>query len=184
MHLQMQSKPADGVPSDEMTASVKTAELPAPIETFEDLMKNRITGDMPDEDLFCSPRWLIFSSPNSYKKPCYGDFTITNRNPHSVVFCIKSKENMMRASQSHGVLYPGEHADITLYLISSDDWPRDVIEYTWKQHKIVCECLKIPGYIRPKNSVEAARIAREIFHYSTMCNPLQRMYTKISIVLE
>ncbi|VDO96089.1 unnamed protein product [Heligmosomoides polygyrus] len=103
--------------------------------------------------------------------------------PYSQSYNYCFQENMMRASQSHGVLYPGEHADITLYLISSDDWPRDVIEYTWKQHKIVCECLKIPGYIRPKNS-EAARIAREIFHYSTMCNPLQRMYTKISIVLE
>ncbi|EYC43635.1 hypothetical protein Y032_0487g2351 [Ancylostoma ceylanicum] len=69
---------------------------------------------------------------------------------------------MMRLSQSHGILKPGEHLDLTLYLISSDDWPRDVVEYTGRRLKLVVENLKIPDNIRPKNKlVSATVVSRE-----------------------
>uniref|UniRef100_A0A7I4Y7V3 MSP domain-containing protein n=1 Tax=Haemonchus contortus TaxID=6289 RepID=A0A7I4Y7V3_HAECO len=154
------------------------------VKSYEEYMKNRIFGDMPDEDLICRPRWLMFHSTNSYKNPCFGEITVMNRNPYPVAWCFKSKEKMMRIWHAYGVLQAGEHMEVTIYLISSDDWPREVVEYTGKRHKIVAECLKIPDYIRPSNNSEAARIAREIFHYSSMFNPLQRMYTKINLLLE
>ncbi|WKX96396.1 hypothetical protein Q1695_012664 [Nippostrongylus brasiliensis] len=172
--------------SEDLATQLRTAEQSSVhiVETYDELMKNRISGDMPDDDLFCHPRWLVFRSPNQYKKPCYGEFSITNRNPYSVAWCLKAKEKMIRVSQCHGILKGGEELYITLYLLSSDDWPREVCEYTWRRHKIAVESLKIPDYIRPKNEFEATRISREIFQYSAMYNPLQRMYSKISILLE
>ncbi|PIO61249.1 hypothetical protein TELCIR_17236 [Teladorsagia circumcincta] len=97
-------------------------------------------------------RWLIFNSPNAYKKPCFGEVTVTNRNQYSVAWCFKCKEKMIRIPQAYGILKSGEHMEVTIYLISSDEWPRDVIEYTGRRHRIVAECLKIPEYIRPKNA--------------------------------
>ncbi|RCN51899.1 hypothetical protein ANCCAN_01987 [Ancylostoma caninum] len=157
---------------------------PKIIETYQELLRNRIVGETPDGEILCAPRWLVFNSPTTYKKPCYGDFTITNKDPFTVAWCIKAKEKMMRLSQAHGILKPGEHIDLTLYLISSDDWPRDVIEYTGRRLKLVVENLKIPDNIRPKNKLEASRMSRDIFHYSASQSPLLRMYTKISIILE
>ncbi|EYC43633.1 hypothetical protein Y032_0487g2351 [Ancylostoma ceylanicum] len=161
------------------------AVTPIIIETYQDLLRNRIVGETPDGEILCVPRlvhtlfgrglptldiprglefsrWLVFNSPTTYKKPCYGDFTITNKDPFTVAWCIKAKEKMMRLSQSHGILKPGEHLDLTLYLISSDDWPRDVVEYTGRRLKLVVENLKIPDNIRPKNKlVSATVVSRE-----------------------
>ncbi|VDM68631.1 unnamed protein product [Strongylus vulgaris] len=86
----------------------------ASIETYQELLKNRVVGETPDGELLCNPRWLLFNSPNGYKKPCYGDFTITNKDSFTVAWCIKTKEKMMRLSQSHGILKAGEHIDLTV----------------------------------------------------------------------
>ncbi|KAK6739359.1 hypothetical protein RB195_021031 [Necator americanus] len=161
-----------------------SSSIPPVIETYQDLIKNRVVGETPDDEILCTPRWLIFNSPNAYKKPCYGDFTITNRDPFTVAWCIKTKEKLMRLSQAHGILKPGEHADLTLYLISSDDWPRDFIEYTGRRLKLVVENLKIPDNIRPRSKLESSRMSKDIFHYSASQSPLLRMYTKISVILE
>ncbi|CAJ0605213.1 unnamed protein product [Cylicocyclus nassatus] len=167
-----------------VTGGADASSTAAIIETYQELLKSRVIGETPNGEILCYPRWLIFNSPNGYKKPCYGDFTITNKDPFTVAWCIKAKEKMMRLSQSHGILKAGEHIDLTLYLISSDDWPRDVIEYTGRRLKIVVENLRIPETIRPKNKLESSRMSKDIFHYSSSQSPLLRMYTKISILLE
>ncbi|PIO68559.1 hypothetical protein TELCIR_09651 [Teladorsagia circumcincta] len=90
----------------------------------------------------------------------------------------------MRVSQTHGILNPGEAQKLVVYLPSSDDWPRDITDYSGKRIKMVVENLKIPENIRPKNKIECKRMSREIFHYTATNNPLIRQFTKVNIVLQ
>uniref|UniRef100_A0A1I7WPD2 MSP domain-containing protein n=1 Tax=Heterorhabditis bacteriophora TaxID=37862 RepID=A0A1I7WPD2_HETBA len=144
-------------------------------DNFHDLLKNRVSEYSPDEELLCSPRWLFFHSSTDYKNPLCTRFTITNTDQFSVAWCIKAKEKIMRLSQGHGLLKPGEKQELTvgkqskqitlklikmtqtiyfqLYIISSDDWPRDSSEYTMKRIKLVVESLRIPEYIQSKNKI-------------------------------
>ncbi|KJH41290.1 hypothetical protein DICVIV_12737 [Dictyocaulus viviparus] len=137
---------------------------PIIIETLDQLIHNRISGDMPDDNIHY--------------------FIIANKTTSPVVWCIKGKDKMMRLSQSYGILNANEDTDLTLYFISSEDWPRDVLDYCGRRLQIVVESLKIPDNIKPINKKEESRIAREIFHFSSLYNPLLRMYTKLNIVLE
>ncbi|VDO48242.1 unnamed protein product [Haemonchus placei] len=128
------------------------------------MVRNQTTGQVPtgctsskkgmnmsshqtDSCLLC--RWLMFHSTNSYKNPCFGEITVMNRNPYPVAWYLDI------------VLLKNGDVEV-IYLISSDDWPREVVEYTGKRHKIVAECLKIPDYIRPSNNsvCHLARAAR------------------------
>ncbi|KAK6040982.1 hypothetical protein COOONC_21513 [Cooperia oncophora] len=78
----------------------------------------------------------------------------------------------------------GSSNTTTVYLPSSDDWPRDIADYTGKRIKMVVENLKIPDNICPKNKLESKRMSREIFHYTATNNPLIRQFTKVNIVLQ
>ncbi|KJH42598.1 hypothetical protein DICVIV_11419 [Dictyocaulus viviparus] len=166
------------------TFGKSSSNVPYVVETYQDLLKNRIVGDCPNGVIYCEPRWLIFSSSDSYKKPCYGEFTITNSDPFTVAWCIKTKDKLMRLSQSHGVLKAGERVRLTIFITSSDDWPRDVTEYTGRRIMLIVENLRIPDFIRPKSKEESKRMSRDIFHYSATNNPLLRMYTKVNLILQ
>ncbi|CAI5440518.1 unnamed protein product [Caenorhabditis angaria] len=141
--------------------------------------------DTPNHELIVYPKFLIFYSENGYKKPCYVKFFIENRDKFPVIFAIKARQKIFRlGSDSHGILKAGEKHTFKLYLLPCDDWPLGINDYAGKQLKIAIENLRIPTCIQPDNRVDIVAVSKWIWKKSMTEWPLERLYTKMSVILE
>ncbi|VDK49226.1 unnamed protein product [Anisakis simplex] len=79
------------------------------------------------------PRWIVFSSEDSYSRPQYAIVTIKNVESFPVVYRIRTKDRSFpRFSRCHGYLSKGASEEITIMIPSSEHWPRDPIEFAGK----------------------------------------------------
>ncbi|CAB3404979.1 unnamed protein product [Caenorhabditis bovis] len=155
------------------------------ITSIKDLLNSQINCSSPHHDLVVYPKWIVFYSDVNYKKPCFVKFFIQNRDRFPVVYTIKSKQKLFKIMDSScGILQPGEKKTFKLYLLAADDWPLGVNDYVHKHLKLAIENLRIPYNIKPENKLESQTIAKNIWKRSITEWPMERMYTKISVMLE
>lgn len=153
------------------------------VKSSAELSIAKLNCTSPERDLIVYPRWVCFNSQNGFKTPLFVRFFVENREPYPVTYNVKSREKIFRVDSSCGILKTGERKSIKLYLISSDDWPLSLAEYTQKRIKVAVECLRLPDHIDPKTAKDSSMMAKIIWKRSFNEWPLERLYTKINIFI-
>ncbi|CAI2315693.1 unnamed protein product [Caenorhabditis sp. 36 PRJEB53466] len=153
------------------------------VKSLSELKSMKLHCSSPNRELIVYPKWLCFHSESQYKSPQFVKFFIENREPHPIAYLIKAREKIFRIDGSAGILEPAERRIIKLFLISSDEWPLAINEYTQKRLKIAVESLKIPVEIQPNTVKEASQMAKAIWKRAFNEWPLERLYTKINVTL-
>ncbi|KAF1768993.1 hypothetical protein GCK72_000806 [Caenorhabditis remanei] len=153
------------------------------VKDLNELSNMKLQCSSPDRDLIVYPRWLCFTSQNGYKTPLFVRFFIENRESYPVTYLIKTREKCFRIDSSCGILKAEERKTIKLYLMSSDDWPLAVGEYTQRRIKMAIECLRLPDQIEPATAKDGGLMAKTIWKKSVTEWPLERLYTKINVFI-
>ncbi|CAD5210161.1 unnamed protein product [Bursaphelenchus okinawaensis] len=164
-------------------ADVKLLDL-AP-STKSTKKKEAPIGGMPDGEPILNPKWLVFSPADKYRTAQYALFTITNAEPVKVAYRLRTRDRLFpQLSHSHGVLASKESVEIVCYIPSHDQWPRDIVEYSGKVHKIVVETLTVPDSMTvPQNQKDLVNAVRRLFHNTASKAQLTRLYLKLKILL-
>ncbi|CAD6190090.1 unnamed protein product [Caenorhabditis auriculariae] len=154
------------------------------ISTVQGMMGVWVPGSSPNRELSIHPRWVIFHSKTAYKQPLFTKIQLKNPDPFTIAFALKARQKIFKISHNHGILKPGEERAIKLFLLGSEDWPLGTNEYVQQKIRIAVENIRVPENITPSCSLEGSRIAKEVFRRSANEFPLERMYTKINVLLE
>uniref|UniRef100_A0A8R1DIC3 MSP domain-containing protein n=1 Tax=Caenorhabditis japonica TaxID=281687 RepID=A0A8R1DIC3_CAEJA len=153
------------------------------VKTLVEMTSVKLQCSSPDRELVVFPRWHCFQSKNEYQTPQFVKFFIENREPYKVAYTVKAREKIFRIDTACGILECGERRVLKLFLISADDWPLAINEYTQRRLKLAVESLRIPNDIQPDNLKEATQMSKAIWKRSINEWPLERLYTKINVTL-
>lgn len=110
---------------------------------------------------------------------------------------ILLQEKIFRVQYTAGILAAGEKRAVKLILMTSEDWPLSIHEYTQKRLKVAIETLRIPEEIQPKTLKvrwstlpdvlfwfqDGSQMSRNIWKRSYNEWPLERLYTKVNVSL-
>uniref|UniRef100_A0AC34RKM4 Major sperm protein n=1 Tax=Panagrolaimus sp. JU765 TaxID=591449 RepID=A0AC34RKM4_9BILA len=142
-------------------------------------------GRTPDFEVLVTPKWLVFSGDEGYRRPQIGKVTLTNRDNETIIYRLRARDRLLiYFSTGYGILKPGQSKELTVIVTSSDQWHRDPNEYAGRRIRVVVENLFLPPEIDlPENPTKLVTICRKIFHSTATLAPMTRLYTKFSLLL-